>query len=345
MPSKKTDKCSGARRPGVNGGGRNKRAVDESRSGQLSHSPISAIASTKPNGSRSAEKSGPTAVKSSAKGRSGSKSGVDVGWPNTTNSRAGNTKLGGNSKRPNDSLSGKGKAGMSGSSTKLSGNGKTSQSNKMTESALEKMTVNQLKPLLRQKGVPVSGRKAELISRLLNGYTGPKPKPWQHSQAKKDLKRALLDPTSPIHKMTVEEIRKSDDRYTKYPNFEKYYRDLKEHVEAEKEQVKQDDATAERHMANNPRSHLNKRGYPHWDTHAAKALLGVDVANGMHQKMKPLQLRNARSACTEFPADVFTKRVHREVSKQKGAEFWAHKRNKRGMKKYLKEVALRSNEV
>ena len=258
---------------------------------------------------------------------------------------AGNTKLGGNSKRPNDSLSGKGKAGMSGSSTKLSGNGKTSQSNKMTKSALEKMTVNQLKPLLRQKGVPVSGRKAELISRLLNGYTGPKPKPWQHSQAKKDLKRALLDPTSPIHKMTVEEIRKSDDRYTKYPNFEKYYRDLKEHVEAEKEQVKQDDATAERHMANNPRSHLNKRGYPHWDTHAAKALLGVDVANGMHQKMKPLQLRNARNAYTEFPADVFTKRVHREVSKQKGAEFWAHKRNKRGMKKYLKEVALRSNEV
>ncbi|KAL7524353.1 hypothetical protein ACHAWF_000916 [Thalassiosira exigua] len=38
-------------------------------------------------------------------------------------------------------------------------------------------SVAKRKVLLRQKGLPVSGRKSELIERLLNGYSGPKPKP------------------------------------------------------------------------------------------------------------------------------------------------------------------------
>ena len=173
-----------------------------------------------------------------------------------------------------------------------------------------------------------------MIKRLKTGSNGgPKPKAWQHSDAKKDLKRALLDPSSPVHKMTVEDIRKSDERYNQYPNFEKYYRDLKEQVEVEKKTVQQDDAAAERHLRNNPRSRLNQRGYPHWDTHPAKSLLEKDVVNKMHQKMKPSQLRESRAAYKEFPADVFAKRVSREVYKQSAAQFWAYKRNKRGMKK------------
>ena len=78
---------------------------------------------------------------------------------------------------------------------------------------LEQMKVRELRSLLKQRGLPVSGKKAELIKRLKNGSSGgPKPKPWQHSSAKKDLKRALLDPTSPIHNMSVEDIRNSDER-------------------------------------------------------------------------------------------------------------------------------------
>ena len=92
-----------------------------------------------------------------------------------------------------------------------------------TQDGLEKLKVDQLKSLLRKKGLPVSGCKAELIERLRNGSDGgPKPKAWQHSDAKKDLKRALLDPKSPIHKMSIEEIRCSDSRYKQYPKFEIY---------------------------------------------------------------------------------------------------------------------------
>ena len=208
---------------------------------------------------------------------------------------------------------------------------------------LKKLNVEELKSLLRKKGLTVSGRKAELLERLNIGWnkTGIKVKACQHSEAKKKLKRALLDPDSPIHNMSLEEIRKSESIYSQYPNFEKYFKDLKKHVEEEKKQVQQDDIAAETHIKNNPRSQLNQRGYPHWDTHAAKALLEVDVANEMHQNMKPSQLRATRNAYKEFPPDVFAKRVNREISKQTAAAFWAHKRNKRGMKKYLKEITTR----
>ena len=101
---------------------------------------------------------------------------------------------------------------------------------------LKKLNVEELKSLLRKKGLTVSGRKAELLERLNIGWnkTGIKVKAWQHSEAKKKLKRALLDPDSPIHNMSLEEIRKSESIYSQYPNFEKYFKDLKKHVEEEK---------------------------------------------------------------------------------------------------------------
>ena len=71
------------------------------------------------------------------------------------------------------------------------------------------------------------------------------------------------------------------------------------------------------------RSRFNERGYPYWDTHSAKPLLEVDVANNMHEKMKPEQLQKTRGAYMEFPKSVFVTHVYNEIGKQKGAQFWA----------------------
>ena len=60
--------------------------------------------------------------------------------------------------------------------------------------------------------------------------------------------------------------------------------------------------------------------------------------------MKPRELHRIREEYKKFPRSVFAKRVSREVDKQKCAEFWTHKRNKRGMKKFLKDVANRAQE-
>ena len=106
----------------------------------------------------------------------------------------------------------------------------------------------------------------------------------------------------------------------------------------EKKQVQQDNIAVENHLKDFPRSHLNKRGYPHWDDHAAKELLEVDVANKMHTQKTPQEFRDTRDAYKEFPEDVFAKRINNEVAKQRAAKFWAFKRNKRGMKKYLQNI-------
>lgn len=220
-------------------------------------------------------------------------------------------------------------------------------SSKMT--TIKELTVKQLKNILRAKGCPVSGTKAELIKRLelyecKQSREPPtpkqKPKPWQHSIAKKELKRALLDPTSKIHNMSVEEIHRSNDQYKLYPNFPKYYRALQLHIEEEKMQVKADDIAAVDQLKNNPRNLLNKRGYPHWDTHAAKILLEHDIANKVNEKMSPQQLRMTRDAYREFPPKVFGQRVQAEKSKQRSAKFWALKRNKEGLIRHMNKLTL-----
>jgi len=71
-------------------------------------------------------------------------------------------------------------------------------------------------------------------------------------------------------------------------------------------------------------------------------LLEVDVLNDLHKKIKPQELQKTRREYREFPKDVFSKRVSQEVGKQRAARFWAEKRNKSGMKKYLEDVANRA---
>jgi len=219
------------------------------------------------------------------------------------------------------------------------------------KTAFNELTVNQLKTILRAKGFPVSGKKAELINRLeLSEYDGrgartnsiPKqqPKPWQHSTAKKELKRALLDPTSNVHSISVEEVHRSNDQYKLYPNFPKYYRALQLHIEEEKMQVIADDIAAADQMKQNPRHRLNKRGYPHWDTHIAKILLERDIANKVHEKMSPQQLRMTRDAYKEFPPRVFGQQVQAEKTKQRAAKFWALKRNKEGLIRHMNKLTL-----
>ena len=208
--------------------------------------------------------------------------------------------------------------------------------------SFEKLKVKELKALLKERGLPVSGNKAELIDRLRYPLTGPKPKPWQHSQAKKDLKKDLLNRNSPIHNMCIDAIKESDERYMQYPNFTKYYKDLKKRVEEEKRIVRVDEIAAKEHMKHNPTPKYNARGYQNWRRHPAKALLEVDIANKLHEKMKPKHLRKTRDAYKTISLPIFAKRVQREVDKQRGAKYWAWMRNKKGMKKYLKDVEERA---
>ena len=209
---------------------------------------------------------------------------------------------------------------------------------------LEALTNPQLKDLLKLRDLPVSGKKADLIARLKTYSGRPKPsKKWANSQAKKDLKKALLDPNHPFHTMAPDAVHNSDEKYQQYPLFKEYFVEMKKRVAEEKERVKMDDAMVKEHLLMFPRAPLNKRGYPHWDGHPAQEWLQVDVANGLHEEMKPRHLRKTRECYKEFPKKVFAKRVYAEEARQKAAGFWADKRNKKAMKRYLQDVQARAN--
>ena len=147
--------------------------------------------------------------------------------------------------------------------------------------------------------------------------------------SKEGSKKDLLNPTSPIHNMCIAAIKESDKRFMQYPNFEKYYRDLKKRVEEEKRIVRVDDIAAEEHINNNLTSEKNARGYQNWKRHPAKALLEVDVANKLHKKMKPKQLRKTRDEYKTIPVPIFGKRLDQEVDKQRSAKYWVHKHSKK----------------
>ena len=220
-----------------------------------------------------------------------------------------------------------------------------SSSNNKSLPPLKKMKNKELEDLLKAKGLPHKGNKDELIERLQrypNGY-GPKgpPKKWQFSKAKSKLRKELVNKKSPIHNMSVNAIW-DDPLYKQYPMFPKYYKELKKQVEAEGKEAHLDDIKAQKHITNNPREPLNKRGYPHWNKHPAKKLLQVDVYNKLHERMQPCDLRKMRKEYKDFPPEIFAARVNSEKLKQRGARFWAHKRNKEGMKKYLKEIEERA---
>jgi len=140
----------------------------------------------------------------------------------------------------------------------------------------------------------------------------------------------------------MKQIQASDTRYKQYLNFPNYYNDLKGRVAVERERVWLNDMLVQMHLRDCPRPACANRGYPNCNTHAAMKLLEVDVLNDLHKKMKPQELQKTRREYRELPKDVFSKRVSQEVGKQRAAQFWAEKRNKSGMKKYLEDDANRA---
>jgi hypothetical protein len=172
------------------------------------------------------------------------------------------------------------------------------------------MTNQQLKDLLKLRDLPVSGKKVDLIA-LLKTYSG-RPKP---------SKKCLLDLNHPFYSMTPDAVHNTDDKYRHYPLFKEYFVEMKKRVAEEKERVKMDDSMAKEHLSSFPSAAINKRGYPHWDGHAAQQWLQVDVANGLHKTMKPRKLRKTRECYKEFPKDVFAKRVMRRLQDRKRLGF------------------------
>ena len=110
-------------------------------------------------------------------------------------------------------------------------------------------------------------------------------------------------------------------------------------LKIEKKCVIEDDENARMFYVLNPRSELNKRGYPHWDTSKARELLKKDVENKVHKKMTMEEMQQKRVEYKKFPKKVFAKRVYAEDHKQRSAGFWVHGRNQKAMAKHVSRHA------
>jgi len=205
-----------------------------------------------------------------------------------------------------------------------------------TEEDLNQLTCVLLKLRLKAKGLPVSGRKAELINRLLTGKSSKKVKAWKKSDAKKLLTNLIYSNTPGVERMSTEGIYQSNEAFQDY-SFEQFKRYLST-IRASAKKYNERAEISEREIWSDkmkfPRNSTTIRGYPHWDEHLSSILLTNDVKDGKANRMKPRELHASRKEYKEFPLGVFRDHIYQEKRRQREEAGWVFRRNNKGRKKH-----------
>ena len=217
-----------------------------------------------------------------------------------------------------------------------------------TEAYLNSLTNNELKQRLKKKGLKVTGKKVQLVGRLM-GREPSKVKDWKKSKGKLLLRKLIQDKKSWVHTMDAEEIHQSHPLFSCYPlsKFKEYLATLLEAAAAKEEIIRVNEREVLADLTAFPRGELTDRGYPFWDSHPARCLLKEDIRaimNGKLGDMEPKQLWHTRDEYLEFPLGVFRYHIHQEKRKQREEPGWVVKRNKKGQKMHEAEVTAMKGE-
>ena len=210
-----------------------------------------------------------------------------------------------------------------------------------TEEDLKRLTVAELKKRLKELQLPVSGKKAVLINRLLGREKSTaKVTEWKKSKAKVLLSKLISDEKSKIHTMTPVQIHKSHPWFCVYNfgKFKGYLETIQGANEKLRNIVKQDEEDILSELTAFPRKEVTNRGIPFWDSHIARALLEKDVRDGKAEEMKPKMLWKSRREYKDFPEEIFSKHVHQEKRRQREEPGWIIKRNKKALKTHEDEL-------
>ena len=214
-----------------------------------------------------------------------------------------------------------------------------------TKKELQKLTVKQLKDQLRGLEMKVTGKKAELIDRLLSRGkdTGIGIKGWQKSKARLLLVELFGDDKSNVHSMSDEEVYNSHPWFQNYSykKFEKYLSVIKEAAENLRDVVSNDEQEILAELAAFPRGDVTIHGYPFWDTHDASALLEVDVREG--DEMMPKELWESRAQYQDFPLEVFRNHIYQAKRKMREEPGWVLKRNEKAKKLHEEDIRKNKN--
>lgn len=207
----------------------------------------------------------------------------------------------------------------------------------VTESEVELMgyKVAQLKIKLAERGLIQTGRKPELVQRLLNPQPSdfklkPKVEPWKNSKAKALLIRLLRDKSSAFHLLSPEKAWESSEWFKTYPKnrFINNMKNLKRALEARELIVANDNEIIEAEIASLRKLEQGTiRECPQWHDHDAARLLEEDLKNGLNKGMTPLEFQQTREEYLTFPCDVFRKHIYQEERKQWEMPMKISKRN------------------
>lgn len=212
------------------------------------------------------------------------------------------------------------------------------------------LKVKELKKLLKERNLKVSGRKHELVSRLeindaeQSGVVTKvwKEERWSDSVAKAILLKCLLDENSKIHIMTSEQVQDSHPAFKPYPTnrFAANLDNLRASVKRTKETTLQDEKDFKLQQTLFPRSERTSRNKLFWDTHKASSSAKVDVAEGKLEYMSPSELRLTRTEYQDFNVLDFCKYCQQEKRTLREKPYWIPLRNKTGLEKHNEEAEV-----
>lgn len=181
------------------------------------------------------------------------------------------------------------------------------------------------------------------IKRLLKNFeenTGPFAKDrraptWKTSEAKALLTKLLLDRDSDVHKMSPEEIHKSDPLFLAYPldRFKQNVKNLKKSITRRKKIIQEEESAFQADSKAFPREQKTSRGYPFWDSHPASTLMERDIKNGKKENKKPKEFWQSRREYREFPLEVFRWHMYQVLRENREGPYWIKRRNDAMMRK------------
>lgn len=175
------------------------------------------------------------------------------------------------------------------------------------------------------------GRFERLRKSILN-KKNDKPPPWGSSEAKKIIVQHFIDEVIPLDEdLDTEDLYDNLYRGTKafvdYP-FDKENKDhrslwkdrferIQVIVQRYHDRAVIDELALDHDLKIHPLSMQDCRGVPRWAKSAAEEYLKLDINNGLHLQMRPMELRETRDEYKKYPLKVFRKHIYQEVKSRK----------------------------
>jgi hypothetical protein len=173
------------------------------------------------------------------------------------------------------------------------------------------------------------------IQREKDNIGKPQLPAWRTSEAKKDLRRLLLEDSQTRNK-DPEDVHKSNPLFEQYPldRFKDNFKNLLESVLEDETAVKFDEEAIKKDNRLYPTQPICSHGHPRWDGSTAQRLLKDAIKNGEHTNKKPKELFHSNiAAYGPFGLNVFRGHIYQEDRSNRETSYWLDRKKKEIEKK------------